>query len=818
MKHKLSVIVFSILLILTRLTNAQAQTGPVNGQITGKVKDEKQSPLAYATVTLLNVKDSVILKGSLTSETGEFIYKNLIPGAYLVSVTVMGYERVVKGPFYIKANELITVANIFIKPNLHQLNTVSINNKKPLIEYQVDKIVVNVESSALATGNSALEILQKSPGVAIDKSGNISLRGKQGVTVMLDGKRTYLSPDQLSNLLSSTEGTAIQSIELITNPSSKYDAAGSSGIINIKMKKNKQFGTNGTITGGGGYGKYYKSFAGLNLNYRQKSINFFGNINASDNKTAEDLTVFRVNNSAKNQTYFSQLSRSTRISKNINYKAGVDYSIDNKNSIGFVVNGYDNNGDLNNANNTLIGSTAFKTDSSVTANNPGRSKFKSIAYDLNFKSTIDSLGQELTADIDFSRFDNSVGNNYNNTFIDSKGGVYKSPTIFRSFAPTGIDVWSAKIDYALPIKPKTKFEIGVKTSYVSTDNDFHFENMTDNSFLNDANRSNHFTYKENINAAYTNIHKEFKTTTIQLGLRVEQTISKGNSITLGTVVDRHYLNLFPTFYISQVLSKDNDLGFSYSRRVDRPDYESLNPFIYFIDLYTFSAGSPYLNPQYTNSFELSYTYKKKLNLSFGYSHTNDVITQVIVTDTVHKTLYQTTQNLAHQDFYSSNINYPIAITSWWNTYNNLTLYYNDFKSPNLLGAPYQSGKLAYQVNSNQSFTVNSSTIVELSGNYQSSQVYGTYFVRPMYGVDLGIGKSFADRRANIKLSANDIFNLRKTQISSAISSQNYHLDEKPETRIFRLSFTYRFGGNQIKGANERTKGSFSEERRVKSGS
>ncbi|MDB5014095.1 MAG: TonB-dependent receptor [Daejeonella sp.] len=806
-----------MLFLFTGLSSSYAQTTSVNGQIAGKVTDEKQSPLAYATVTLLNAKDSSVLKGSLTSEIGKFIYSNLAPGSYLVSITNIGYEPVVKGPFHIKSEELIAVGDIHVKRTLHQLNTVNISSKRPLIEYQIDKTVVNVESSALATGNSALEILQKSPGVAIDKSGNISLRGKQGVTVMLDGKRTYLSPEQLSTFLSSTEGTSIQAIELITNPSSKYDAAGSSGIINIKMKKNRQFGTNGAITAGSGYGRYYKSFAGLNLNYRQKSVNIFGNINGSDNKTAEDLTVFRVNNAGGNQTYFNQFSRSTRVSKNINYKAGLDYSIDKNNTIGFALNGYNNNGNLNTANATLIGSTPAKIDSSVMANNPGRSRFKSIAYDLNFKSTIDSLGRELTADVDYSKFSNSVSNNYNNTFIDNTSNVFKSSSVFRSFAPTNIKVWSGKVDYVVPLDPKTKLEIGVKSSFVSTDNDFRFENRIGNSFDNDTSRSNHFAYNENIHAAYINFRKEFKATTIQFGLRGEQTNSEGNSITLGTAVDRHYLNLFPTFYISQSLSKDNDLGFSYSRRVDRPDYESLNPFVYFIDLYTFSAGNPFLSPQYTNSFELFYTYKKKLNVGLAYSHTRNVITQVIVTDTVHKTLYQTTQNLARQDFYSSNINYPIVITNWWNTYNNLTLYYNYFKSPNLIGAPYQSGKLAYQLNTNQSFTVNTSTTVELSGNYQSSQVYGTYLIKPMYGVDLGINKSFAQRRANIKLSANDIFNLRKTQISSAIATQNYRLDEKPETRIIRLSFTYRFGDNQIKGANERARGSSSEERRVRSG-
>ncbi|QTE39751.1 outer membrane beta-barrel family protein [Mucilaginibacter gossypii] len=818
MKKAFFLLHFLTVVGMTTATSAFAQTDPPKGIISGNITDEKKQPAAYATVSLLRAKDSVSIKGSLTGDDGLFSFDKIPPGSYLVSITEIGYYKKIIGPFIIQpSQEICSVGNILLQKNIKELKEVTVVTQKPLVERQVDKTVLNIANSALATGNSALEILQKAPGVSVDKDGNVSLRGKKGVALMLDGKPTYLSADQLMSLLRSTEGNAIQTIELITNPSSKYDAAGNSGIINIRLKKNKMFGTNGSLTAGAGYGSYYKSSAGITLNHREKTFNIFGNYNFSNNKTFDDLDVDRINAASTGNTYFNQVSKTIRKRTNNSYKIGLDYFINNKNTLGFAVNGYVNNGNTSTLNNTLIGSSPAQTDSSVLAENPGKNRFSGISYNLNYNAVLDSLGQELSLDLDFSKFNSSVQNVYNNNFLDGSGQAYKPSSIFRNSAPSVIKVWAGKLDYTYLFNPKLKLETGAKSSYVSTDNDFRFENLIDGAYRNDETRSNYFVYQENINALYANLRKEFKATTVQVGLRAEQTNSKGNSITENKIVDRHYLNLFPTLFINQVLSKNNEMGFSYSRRIDRPDYQSLNPFIYFIDFYTFLEGNPFLNPQYTNSFELSYSYKKRLNVSLGYSHTTGVITQVLLTDTVKKTLFQTTQNLAQQSFYSLNINYPLNLASWWTVNNNLAVYYNDFKSPNLLGAPYHSGKLAYQYNMNQTISINTATRVELSGNYQSAQVYGTYAVKPMYVVDLGISRSFADNKANIKIAANDIFNIRKMRISSAIPTQNYKLFEKEESQVFRLAFSYRFGSNEVKGANQRVKGSSSEENRVRKG-
>jgi outer membrane receptor protein involved in Fe transport len=811
-----SLTVFFIFLFM--LTRSYAQS-PVSddGEISGKVLDETQKEFPYATVSLLNSKDSTVVRGTLTGDNGSFQFKEVKPGNYLISIYVVGYKKTFKGPVAITSSHKKHILDrVQMVTDAQTLKGVNIVKQKPLIERQIDKTVINVENSVLAAGNSALEILAKAPGVTVDKDGKISLRGKQGVTVMLDGKPTYLSAEQLANLLRSTEGNAIQSIELITNPSAKYDAAGNSGNINIKLKKNRNYGTNGSILAGAGYGKYYKANGGLTLNHREKKFNVFGNFDYGRNKRFGGTDIMRVNNTAKDKTYFDQTSLSVRMRNNSNYKAGVDYFVNDNNIIGFAVNGYNSNGDNAADVLTLIGDRPGKTDSSVVASNPNSFKYTGITYNLSYKGTLDTMGQEISVDADYSEYMGYDKTSFNNSYLDAQAQPVKY-YLFRNETPTTTKIWAAKSDYTYPLSKEMKLELGLKASFVKTDNNFRFENLENGDWVNDIRRSNQFLYDENINAAYANINRKFKSTTVQLGLRAEQTNSKGNSITENKIVNRHYLNFFPSVFVNQELSKNHEMGFSYSRRIDRPDYGSLNPFIDFLDLYSYRFGNPFLKPQYTNSFELSYSFRKTLNVTLGHSHTKDVMSDVLLTDTATKTIFISNQNLATQDSYNLNVSYPVQFTKWWSSSNNLSAYYNKFKTPNLLGMPYESGKLALNVNTTQTITINSSTNVEWSGWYQTRQVWGTLLIDPQYSIDLGLSKSFMNKQMSIKLAANDIFKFQKSRITSTLPSQNYVINERWESQVFRITCTYRFGSSEIKAARQRSGSSDTERRRVKSG-
>ncbi len=806
------------------LSSARAQTvsdtgKPVTGdaELSGKVLDEQQKDFPFSTVSLLSVKDSALVKGTLSAENGSFTFSGLKPGSYLVSVYVVGYKKLLKGPFTLTAGNKKHIGTLQMLVEAQQLKGVEVVKKKPLIERQIDKTVVNVEKSALAAGNSALEILARAPGVTVDKDGKISLRGKQGVNIMLDGKPAYLSAEQLANLLRSTEGNAVQSIELITNPSAKYDAAGNSGIINIKLKKNRSYGTNGSVLAGGGYGAYYKFNGGLSLNHRQKKFNVFGNLDYGENKRFGGTDIERVNGTATDPTYFDQTNFSRRMRKNGNYKAGIDYFISDKHTLGFTANGYNSHGHTDSKVLTLIGSAPGRRDSSVVASNPNGYRYTGNSFNMNYKGTLDTLGQEISADAEYADHVGREDNNFNNQYLDVTGQQLKPPYLFRNLAKTTTRIRAAKIDYVYPLQKDMKMEAGLKTSFVKTNNDFYFENFDNGNWINDLRRSNQFLYDESINAAYINVNRKFGKTSVQLGLRAEQTNSKGNSVTEQKVADRHYLNLFPSVFLNQELGKKHEMGFSYSRRVDRPNYESLNPFIYYLDLYSYRFGNPFLKPQYTNSFELSYSFKKELHMSVGYSHTTDVMSDVLLTDTATKTIFISNQNLATQDSYNLNVNYPLQITSWWNSSNNLNTYYNKFSTPDLLGTPYKSGKLAASFNTTHTFTFKHDLGAELSGWYNSRQVYGTLLIDPQYSIDLGLSKGLMNKQLNIKLAANDIFKLQKSRIRSALPSQNYLIKERWESRVFRMTLTYRFGSNEIKAARERSGSADAEGRRVKSG-
>lgn len=810
----LNPILLSLIFIIT-CTTTHSQSIGNDGKVSGKVSNQDLEPAIYATIGLLNSRDSLLVKGSLTDESGDFKLENIPNGTYLLEIQYFGYKKFYTDSFIISEDQKIFNFNeLVLEESMEELDAVTITAKTPFIEKRIDKTILNVQQSVLSAGNTALEILQRAPGVNVDNRGNISLQGKQGVLIMINDKPTYLSTDQLLNLLRTTDGNSIGTVELITNPSSKYDAAGNSGIINIKLKKNRDYGTNGSISLGAGYGEDYKANTSISLNHREEKFNIYGSYNFSDSKSLTDLNLSRDSKLEDEITYFNQTGSARSHYTNNSYRAGVDFFLNETNTLGFMVDGQFNRRDIKSSSETYIGSRPGIVDSIVVANNPTLGKNRNITYNLNYQTVLDTLGQELNVDLDYAKYRNRGDNNYNNNIFDASGEEQIGRRIFRSITPTTINIWSGKIDYNYTFDESLKLESGFKSSLVETDNNFQFDNLVEGEWVDNTERSNQFVYRENINAAYVSLNKEYGAFTLQAGLRAEQTISEGNSITEQNIVKRDYLDLFPSLFAEFELSEKSDLGFSYGRRIDRPDYASLNPFVEFVDLYTFEQGNPFLNPQYTNSFELSWSLMDTYLFSLSYSKTDDVISTAILSDPVDKTLFITQLNLAEQTSYNLNINAPVAITDFWNTDNSFTLFRNDFSSPNIMGSPYNSGQLSFLFNSYHSIKINSTINAELSGYYLSSQVNGTYGIEPLTAIDFGVNKSFADGKGNIKFSVNDIFNTNITRVTSEIPLQNYNLKQKEETRVFRIGISYDLGSLEIKGPRSRNTGSSEEENRI----
>jgi len=802
---------FIIFLSVFLLSQAKAQN--TNGKISVLLVDNKEQPVS-ATIVLKNLADTLLIRRVSTDDKGKFGFKNLSYGIYAININAVGFKAIYD-KISITSTKFSIDKTFKMIAESSDLGSINVSGRKPLIERFTDKTVMNVENSLVATGNTALEILAKMPGVSVNQDGNISVRGKSGVNVLIDGKSTFLSNEQLATRLKSLNSNELKSIELITNPSSKYDAEGNAGIINIKLKKNSAFGTNGNIDLGFGYAKNPKSDAGISLNHRNKNLNIFGNFANNNNKYQEDLNINRITSDGISDTYFHQYNTQIRSSHNNNYKFGLDYFLNEKNTIGFLTTGYFNNGHDSSKGTTDIGTSFTKIDSSIVADNPSTNKYRNQAYNINYKSALDTLGQEFSVDLDYAQYRSEENTVYNNNFSDANGFGYRTPLTFRNLMPSLIKIKAAKIDYSLPINTKSRFDFGLKSSWVSTDNDFRFENLVASQWQNDLTRSNRFVYDENINAAYVNFKHEFKSTSVEIGLRTEQTNSKGNSVNEQKVVKRSYFDFFPSFSVNQTLSENNQLGFSYSRRIDRPDYKSLNPFVYFVDLYTFSQGNPFLNPQYTNAFQLTYNYKKELNISLGYSITNNLIMDVLLPDNAKKSLFQTVQNLDKQFSYNLTVGYPTTVTKFWSMDNTITSTYNQIKSADLGGLNYDRKKVNFTMNSSHNFTITPSTRAELSGEFASAQIYGTYAIKPYYGIDFGLKKSFIDKRLNLKFAINDILNTRVARISSALSSLNYNLRQKQESRIFRVSLNYSFGSSAIKAIRERKTSVTDEEGRIK---
>jgi outer membrane receptor protein involved in Fe transport len=696
-----------------------------------------------------------------------------------------------------------------------QLKAVTVNAQKPMIERKADRVVMNVANSALAVGNNALDILSRAPGVTVDQNGAlISYRGRSGVTIMINGKLTYLAGDQLIALLRATPGSDIQSVELISNPSAKYDASATAGIINIKMKKNSQYGTNGNLSLSGSAAKYLRTEDGISLNHRNKYFNIYGNYGYDDIHRFRDLKIDRINNDGDVSTVFNEHTQSEIRERDHNYKAGADFFLDANNTIGVLVNGNQGHRTEMYTSNTNISSHPGTIDTVMQSNNPLNRHNNDIAYNLNFRFEGDSGRRELSVDLDYIRYNNKQYNDYDNNFYDADGNVNGQPVVFRNQSPSVITIHAAQVDYNRTIK-NTKIEAGVKSSAVHTDNNFAFQNLVANKYENDSTRSNHFIYDENINAAYINAEHKFKSTNVMVGLRGEQTNTKGNSISLNQVTTRHYLSLFPSVFVQHHLNEQHEIGFSYSRKVQRPDYANLNPFTQNFDLYTLGKGNPYLNAEFTHNFEINYSYKDKLQVSAGYSLTDHAITEVTLPDTANKTLYVQDQNMASKRSFTLNVSAPLQVTPWWHMENNVTMFYNRFSTPELLGRPFSAGMLSVQANSYQQFKVSEHLNAELSLLYISPRIRGTYHIATTFYADMGVRYTFLkDNRASIKFAVDDLFNTRKENIQSVVPGQTYHIYQKFDTQIAHIGFSYRFGGKNVKEARDRTRSSQSEEQRA----
>jgi iron complex outermembrane receptor protein len=811
-------LVFTMLLSVV-LVSAQNN---LRGKITANITNEKNAPLENATVELLKSKDSSLAKVAITDKNGTAEFDNIRTGTYIAKISFVNYTTQFTSLVTLSADQLsIQLPKISLQPGSADMKEVVVTARKPFIQRLSDRLVVNVENSIVSAGSSAMDVLERSPGVSVDQNDVIGLRGRQGVIIMIDGKPSPLTGPDLASYLRGLPSNAIERIDLITNPSAKYDASGNSGIIDIRMKKDQRLGTNGTLTAGYGQGVYPKANAGTTLNYRDKKMNLFGNYNYSYRMNLNHLILDR--NFYTNGTFNGGDLKDnyTKTPSNFNaLRMGADFFPDKKNIIGFVLT--HNRGSFNtrtNNNSTVIdashqSASTFQTGALNNASN------ENTVANVNFKHNFNTTGKELTADIDYGEYRSGALSTTSTKYYKLNGSSLQPDYILNGDQQGKLVLRTAKADFANPLPNGAKFETGLKTSYVSSDNDAKFFDASSGTPVNDVNKTNHFFYHEYNNAAYFNFSKEYKKFNFQFGLRGEHTHLKTQQVKGNIIFDSSYFQLFPSAFFNYKLKEDQILGVSVSRRIDRPGYSQLNPFLFLIDVTTYSTGSPGLLPQFTWSYELNYTVKS-INFTLAYSHTNnnqniaiarfkDVFPNIPQADNV---TVQIPINLSTSDYYGFTVAAPVKVSKRWNMINNASVYYNKFNG-SLGSTTLNNGKPAFDYRMNNTFTLGKGWVAELNGNVTTGGQYGFMVLDPQYGVAAGVQKSMFGNKGTLRFNITDIF---WTNLPKAVITYNNYIEKwhaYRETRVANLSFTYRFGKNTVQAARRRTTASEEERQRA----
>ncbi|MBO0951723.1 TonB-dependent receptor domain-containing protein [Fibrella forsythiae] len=785
-------------LFLFVLLSASAQT------ITGTIQNTGNTPASFAALKLLRTADSTFVKGTVADEAGRFTFGNVPAGSYRVQASFVGMTDATTNVVSVYAGQATYLEPIVLRSSAQAMKTVTVRASKPYVDQQADKTVLNVAANASAQSKTAYELLQQAPGVVIDPNDNVRMAGKQGVNVYIDGKPANLSSRDLANLLRATPAANIATVELITNPSARYDAQGGAGIINIKFRRDKSLGLNGNASAGYGQSDHYRANAAVDLNYRAKRLNLFGNLSGSDNFQNTNVSINRY----LTGTRFAQRGFDSDGTRAVVYKAGADYAIGTRHTVGLIVAGNRASNQFGTYTTTDIFGKRTTPDSSLTNRVDSPSNNDRINAALNYQYT-DTLGMNLYVDADYTNFANTAPSRISSDFVDAdRRPLYSTQNRFD--ANTDITILTFRADLTKEWKSRSQsdasvtLEAGFKHTDVDTNNDLlaftGFENRPD------ATRTNRFTYREIVTAAYASLNRKTGKLTMQAGLRAENSTVNGRSTDLlNRIVNRPdttYLNLFPTAYVQYQVSKNGQLSLNYGRRIGRPNYQDMNPFVYQIDPYTSQRGNPFLRPTYTHNAELSYTYKWSMTVKVAYSSTSDFSTDVIRQEGL--TAYQTVANVGKANVLNLSLNTPIPIKKWWNAYLYAGATWNRYQGEITTGQAFDQRAFAFEGYMQHSFTLSNVWEAQISGFWNAPTRQTIYQIGGLGALNLNVQKKVMDGRGRVSFGIDDLLNtMRWKQAGEFAGGAQFDIYRKWESRRATIRFSYRFGNNEVKGVRER---------------
>jgi hypothetical protein len=776
---------------------------------------ENSKPLSLVNLTLLKAKDSAINKTAISDEKGNYRIENVEPGSYILKASRVGYQLQFLSAITINtgSNDL-QLPVLSLLPAEGQLREVSVTGKRPFIEQKIDRMIVNVANTIVASGGTVLDILEKSPGITIDRQNDqIIFKGKEGVIIQIDGKPTYLSTADAMTLLRSMPADNIDRIELITNPSAKYDAAGNSGIIDIRMKKSNNIGTNGSFSMSVGTGKYARLIPSFQVNHRTQKINLFGNYSYSRDGNYWDFDLSRKQEYGTETNYVHQLSPIRFKNRSHNVKAGLDLFINKKLTAGIVWTG------LWSSSKERSPAEAFfrkQPDGDIflrTLTDKSLSNVQSNQLvNLNIVQLLPGKSQ-LSADLDMGRFTRQFSN-YLVTDTLFPGSAGDPVSNLLTEMPTTIEIVSFKMDYTTSIANKWKLDAGIKASRVNSDNDMQLSSGSNGNLVIDSVLSNHFKYEENIKAAYISFSGKLNPKTdLMIGIRTEYTYSVANAITQKNKVPRRYWNAFPSFFLTHALNGDNSITLSYSYRIDRPNYQSLNPSRSYIDPFAYSEGNPFLTPQFTHSLELRHGFKNKVFTSFGASFIKDM-SFFLITPVEDKSTRRMPENIGTAQAYNVTISFPVTITKGWTMQSNLMGIYNQFRY-SYRGNIYNPSQIAGRFTNTHSILLGKGWTGEISGRLNTPGVNATIRFPWLGSMDLGIQKSFP-KSWKAKLSLQDVFHTAIIKGKMIMPDFENRVLITRDTRVVMFSISRSFGNQQVKSSRQRKTASEEEIQRTSS--
>jgi len=783
----------------------QAGFAQTNGQLTGNLKDDQGAAIGFGTVAVLQASNAAIITGGVTDADGKFQIKTPAAGDYILRLTAIGYTATDTPPFKVTGAEFgHDFGSLVLKADTKTLQEVKVQALRPTITNHADKMVVSVENTALAAGSTAYEVLAKSPGVFIDQDGNIQLNGKGGIRIMIDGKLTYLSGKELQTLLQGMSAENLKALEIITNPSAKYDAEGTAGIININLKKNEIVGLNGSVYAGYQYNGLHGYTSGGNINYKKGNWNSFANLDVARRTNIRTNTMTREFNSEGSSVHFDQVGREEGRRFIPSLRLGTDYDISKKHSVGVMANLMHFRADNEFLTTSYLTNGNPLEDSLIKATNQIAGRFNNGTFNAHYMGKLDSLGTTLSADLDYV----ALRDNRNSRFTNELQRVSESrpmtTEISTSYNPPRFDIYSAKIDFIRPLNKETKFELGAKASYVISDSDLQFYDILNEQEEVDPRRTSHFIYKENVYAAYVNFNTSWgEKWSLQSGLRAEQTNGEGRLVNNNTVNTRRYLDLFPSIFVSQKVNKDYQLTYNYSRRINRPRYESMNPFFFYLDKYTSAQGNPDLKPQYTNSFEVKQIVKNTYNLVVGYAVTQNFIAEIPEQNNENNTTVFKHRNVREFKNISANLILPVKISSKWDVSNNVSLSHQDY-TIELQNQSLRNEQLFLYAQSTSNIQLPKNLRLELSAAYQGQSAYGLYTIAANWGLDAGLKRTFLDNKLDLSVNVTDIFRTRRIIGTANFNGNVNEFDQYHFQQSARINLRYRFNKGKQFDAKRRT--------------